>query len=509
MTLSVIVIQIDSLNRHFLSTYGASGIHTPNLDAFARRASVFEQHYAGSLPCMPARREIWTGTEECWWRGWGPLEPWDRPAAYLANQAGVVTQLITDHYHFFEWGAHSYHHDFQGYEFIRGHEHDNHRTAPLREEPAWARRMLEQHGEGARIYLRNTAHVQTEEDFFAPRVMRATTDWLSENHTLPRFYLHVDCFDVHEPFHIPEPYRSMYTSEPPEPFNPWPRYGRTNDPDAPVTERDLAWVRAQFAGKLTMVDTWLGRVFDALDRHDLWKRTCVILTTDHGHYLGEHDRIGKPASPLWNTLTHLPLLAWHPQHAPRRVHALTQTVDVHATLLDVLGIRHEGPHARSLLPLLGGERETHRTHATFAYANARVGITDGNWTLLRDHEPSAAAAHQYSLQIGQLDTRSYAARFQRPTSHPDITPGHFIPGVATPQWRIPDASANAPRLHAARKDLLYHVAADPKQQRDLLHEHPEQARRLEELLRAHMTSLGVPTEQYDRLRLQRPESRRA
>jgi hypothetical protein len=76
-SLNVILIQIDSLNRHFLPVYGNNWVHAPNLTAFAHQATIFQHHYVGSLPCMSARREIWTGTEQLWWRGWGPLERWD------------------------------------------------------------------------------------------------------------------------------------------------------------------------------------------------------------------------------------------------------------------------------------------------------------------------------------------------------------------------------------------------------------------------------------------------
>ncbi|MCW5854031.1 MAG: sulfatase-like hydrolase/transferase, partial [Anaerolineae bacterium] len=49
--LSVILVQIDSLNRHFLTCYGNEWVQTPTLDAFAQRAAVFDHHYVGSLPC--------------------------------------------------------------------------------------------------------------------------------------------------------------------------------------------------------------------------------------------------------------------------------------------------------------------------------------------------------------------------------------------------------------------------------------------------------------------------
>ncbi|PYE54618.1 sulfatase [Deinococcus yavapaiensis] len=498
--MNVIVIQLDSLNRHFLPAYGG-WVRTPNIDAFAERAVIFDAHYTGSLPCMPARREIWAGVEEFWWRGWGPLEPWDEPVAYLVNRAGVVTSLVTDHYHFFEWGAHSYHHDFDGYEFVRGHEHDNWRTQPLSDTPDWATKMIERHGEGGRIYLRNVADFGSEADFFGPRVMSAAARWIDENHAHERFYLHVDSFDVHEPFHIPEPYRSLYTDADPTRFNPWPPYGRTNDEARPVSSEEIDWVRAQFAGKLTMVDAWLGRVFDALSKHDLWRDTCVILSTDHGHYLGEHDRIGKPMSPLWNTLTHVPLMIWHPEQRQRRVSALTQTIDLYATVLDALGVPLRSAHSRSLLPLVLGETDAHRDLAVYGYANQRVGVTDGTWTLLRDQDPSAAPPHWYSLQVGHLDARSTGARRQRPTEFPDLEAGRFIPGVTTPHWKMPVRAYDVTHLGPPRPDLLYHTALDPLQERDLTAAEPAELRRLEDRLRVHMHALGVPDEQYARLRL--------
>src|SRR3989338_6416405 len=130
--LSVVLIQIDSLCRHFLNLYGTELARTPNIDSFSRRCAIFDQHYVGSAPCMPARREIWSGTQEMWWRGWGPLEPWDIPLPHLAGRNGIPSHLVTDHYHLFEWGSHSYHYDFDGYDFIRGHECDNWRTKPVK-----------------------------------------------------------------------------------------------------------------------------------------------------------------------------------------------------------------------------------------------------------------------------------------------------------------------------------------------------------------------------------------
>jgi arylsulfatase A-like enzyme len=505
--LSVIVIQIDSLNRHFLRCYGNDWVRTPNLDAFAQRAAVFDNHFVGSLPCMPARREIWAGVEEFWWRFWGPLEPWDQPIAHLARRSGkpIVTQLVTDHYHFFEWGSHSYFYDFHGYDFIRGHEMDNWRTDAVRAIPDWARHMVERRPHDGMVYLQNTQDFANEADFFAPKVMQTAAEWLDRNHPHKQFYLHIDSFDVHEPFHIPEPYRSMYTDEDYRSYNPWPHYGRVDSGPSALDTNELAWVRAQFAGKLSMVDHWLGRLFERLDRYKLWERTAVIISTDHGHYLGEHGWIGKPAAPLYHTLCHIPLLVWHPQFAApgQHVSAVTQTVDLYATVLELLGVEQpmsEHIHSRSFAPVLRGEANIHRDYAVYGYNNKRVGITAGEWTLLRFHDPDAAPPALYTHNVQQGLSFGMGQRDHRALSFPDLTAGQFIPGVDTPTWRMTWPQDWA-RDQAPRDDLLFHNPSDSGQEHSLVDQHPDELRRLAHILSTHANALGAPEEARRRLRL--------
>jgi arylsulfatase A-like enzyme len=503
--LNVILIQIDSLNRHFLSCYGNDWVQAPNLAAFAQKAAVFDNHFVGSLPCMPARREIWAGTQEFWWRGWGPLEPWDQPIACLAYRSGrIVTQLITDHYHFFEWGSHNYNYDFQGYHFIRGHEYDNWRTEPVADVSEWARPMIETRPFDGMIYLQNVQGFQQEADFFGPQVMQSTADWLDGNHSHRQFYLHVDSFDVHEPFHIPEPYRSLYTGDDYRRYNPWPHYGRIDEGQSALSDEAVAWVRAQFAGKLTMVDRWLGRVFDRLEQHDLWERTSVIVTTDHGHYLGDHGWMGKPGAPLYHTLCHIPLLIWHPGgvHNGRQLPAITQTVDLYATVLELLGLQPPQTaniHSRSLVPLLLGQTGHHREMAVYGYNQTRVGLTAGEWTLLREPDYDRPV-YVYSHQIEQLQGSGFHHRLKRPFNFRNLEAGHFIPGVDMPVWRMRLPPGHLPQ-RPPRPDLLFHNPSDPQQETDLAAARPEIVRRMEALLRQHTADLGVPVEQIVRLRI--------
>ena len=66
----------DTLNRRSLECYGGD-VKTPNFNRLADRSVTFDNHYAGSLPCMPARREMMTGRYNFLHRSWGPCEPFD------------------------------------------------------------------------------------------------------------------------------------------------------------------------------------------------------------------------------------------------------------------------------------------------------------------------------------------------------------------------------------------------------------------------------------------------
>ncbi len=56
-----VFLLFDSLNRNALECYGGNCVATPNFNRLAARSTLFDCHYAGSLPCIPARREMQTG----------------------------------------------------------------------------------------------------------------------------------------------------------------------------------------------------------------------------------------------------------------------------------------------------------------------------------------------------------------------------------------------------------------------------------------------------------------
>jgi arylsulfatase A-like enzyme len=510
---NVLLVTIDSLSRHFLDVYGGDvefDVATPNLDRFADTALTFDTHYAGSLPCMPARREWFTGTQEFLWRPWGPIEPFDTPLARAANEAGVVTGLVTDHYHYFEHGSDGYYKDFGAYEFVRGHEYDPYRRHPK----APDQRLLSQIGatdadttvgRARATYARNAATFDEldETDFFAPRVFRRTADWIREHEEWDRWFCVLDSFDVHEPFHCPEPYASMYTDEDPTDLDlvNWPYYGRVDEGQSALTDRQLNFVRAQFAGKVTMVDRWFGRVLDALERTNQWEETTVILTADHGHYLGEHGFVGKPQAPLYDVLAQTPLLIWDP-NSPRmgeRTEQLTAAVDLYATVLDALDIPEDvvdRRHSRSVTPILDGEFSTaeHREWALYGYWGSGIAVTDGRYTY---HHPCDETVDAVCHSTRMINANAW---FQPETPEPDAKSGAFLPYTDTPVWRY-----TVPAHSRHDEPLCFDTADDTGQTHNIAPDTSE-ITRLRALLKDALGHLDAPPNVYNRLQLSPPET---
>jgi arylsulfatase A-like enzyme len=519
---NVLLLSIDSLRRDFLSAYADTprcvdyDVETPNIDRFADRAAVFDTHYAGSLPCMPARREWHAGVQEFLWRPWGPIEPSDDHLARVARDEEILTQLITDHFHYFQHGAHGYYEDYTGFEFVRGHEYDAWQTAPRHPNERLLGQTIDPETDppdgigyvNRSVYARNAERRGVEDDernAFAPRVFSRTADWLRENREWDRWLCYVDSFDVHEPFHNPEPYASLYTDEDPRDpvLDVWPYYGRVDEGQSELTDRQLEFVRSQFAGKVTMADTWFGRVLDALDDGNLWDDTAVIVTSDHGFLLGEHGWVGKNHPPVYDVLANTPLFVWHPDgaHNGERIESLTSAVDLYATVLDLLGVgeqRADRVHSRSLQPLLSGDADAddlhaHRDRALYGYWGSAVNVTDGEYTYLHPCDPSVES---YCHSTTMMNARG----FPLPTTpKTDAEAGEFVPHAEGPVWRF--AADSHAQLDGPE---LYDVREDPTQQENRYGDAPDATERMRSELVEELARLDAPDQQLERLDLTPP-----
>ena len=280
MPRNVIVVLLDSLNRHLLGCYGGTEFDTPTIDRLAARGLRFTNHVAGSLPCMPARHDILVGALDFLWRPWGSIEIWEDAVTYphavvpasprcscrttrTCSRPAARTTTATS-----RRGT-----TCAATRTIRGARdpirRGSARPRSTRRPAPWRRGY-----DIARTYFRDESRLPGTAHDARRRRLARTARWNHPNATRSddRFFLLVDEFDPHEPFDTPAPWASRY-DDPSDPWNDplliWPPYARTTD-EAGLTDREARHVRANYGAKLSMIDSWLGR----LDRRGRRTRRC-------------------------------------------------------------------------------------------------------------------------------------------------------------------------------------------------------------------------------------------
>jgi arylsulfatase A-like enzyme len=443
---NLVVVLLDSLNRHMLEAYGHDEFATPNITRFSKEALRFTRHHVGSLPCMPARHDILVGALDFPWRPWGSIEIWEDNIARALKEQGVTTMLVSDHPHLFETGGENYHTDFNAWLYARGHESDPWRTTA---DPTWVGTpaLPVERVEYHRAYDQSRTYFRTEEDFPGPKTMSAAAEWIRTSASAhDRFFLFVDEFDPHEPFDTPLPYAHMYNDDWDGPLSIWPPYLIDAIASGRLDSRKARHIRANYGSKLTMIDRWFGHLLETIDQLGLADSTGIIVCTDHGHYLGEHDIFGKPAAPIFSELGRIPLLVRWPGQTPRDIDALTTSVDLHATIADVFAATVDHPtHGHSLVPLLEGTAPSVREVALFGYWARHVGITDGKYRYLRgcgeENFPLSVWSNRWStmpippfphIRMPRLDLR--ATLEQMPGTMVPVIRQPFEPGDQLPFW---------------------------------------------------------------------------
>ena len=367
-------------------------LYTPYIDQFARETVVFDKAYVCSFPTIPMRTDMFTGKYTFPFRGWTPLPEQETILAGELGKAGYVSMLICDTPHLIRDG-HRFDRAFTAWHWNRGQEGDRAITDDIPVEytcdPAKLRlpeRHLQCHARWRAV------HWQLEKDTFVAQTMQDACRWLERNHTHDKFFLYIDTFDPHEPWDPPQHYRDMYDPGFTGEVVDHPLYDYANY----LTPEELRHCQALYAGEVTLVDTWLGRLFETIDYLGLYENTAVIFMSDHGHYIGDHGRVGKSGLgpdgpwPFYEEVSHINLMGRVPGGAQSlRSDFLAQPVDIMPTILDLAGLHYPNSvQGRSLKPLFFGESLKQRPITVTSEALSDSGsspvcssITDGLWTL--------------------------------------------------------------------------------------------------------------------------------
>jgi arylsulfatase A-like enzyme len=443
--MNVILIILDSLRKDHVGVYGNDKVKTPSLDDLAKESLRFTQPYPESIPTIPARRAIHTGLRTWPFRnwvppkgetffpaGWQPIPEEQTTLSEILFGRGYNTLLVTDTQHLFK-ASMNFQRGFRVFDWMRGQERDKFRptvTVPQEQVdklvvPGNDESMVDK----VRQYVANTRGRKTEEDWFAPRVFNRAAQFLEVQDRSKQFFLLIDCFDPHEPWDPPTRYVDAYDDgyDGPEPIVP-------NYSDASwIGERELERMRNLYSAEVTMTDRWLGNFLDKVDSLGFTENTLLLVLSDHGVALGEHDATGKPFWALWPEMTDIPFFIRHPEGAGAGETSdfYASTHDVAPTVLGVLGIEPPQPmDGQDLSVILDGGAPEERSHFTLGYDDY-VWARDSQYAMISRNDRSEAKL--YDLQTDPKMNEDIAGE------NPDVVKRMFDDYV------LKDAGGSLPR----------------------------------------------------------------
>ncbi len=217
-------------------------------------------------------------------------------------------------------------------------------------------------------------------------VLAELPKWLDERKG-KRFYAYIHFLQPHQPYNAPEEMQQLFANS--KPPNLWqggfvyPEIKRafTKKPKMPARKNANL-----YDANLRYGDSGVGELEKILAERNLLDNTLLIITSDHGEAFGEHGYLGHREG-LYDEHVHIPLVIRFPggKTPVGRVRALSETVDILPTILDLFALPIPSTvQGKSLLPLIIGER---RAVHDFVFARAEGTpesylVRDQHWAMI-------------------------------------------------------------------------------------------------------------------------------
>ncbi len=363
---NVLLVSIDTLRADHLGFHGYWRDTSPNLDALAARAAVFDHAQASSSWTLPTLATVLTShyssTHGCW--------------TFTSRLDPSHTTLA---------------------EHLLAHGYD---TASI----SSAVYLGMDHGlQQGIVHFDDSAYrpdVEPSRAVTSERISAAAVRFLEAKADSPDelpWLLWLHYFDPHDDFVFHPGFSE--------------RFSTTDATDPLQSLRDL------YDGEIRWTDFHVGRVLDALERTGLARETLVVVLSDHGEELGDHGGTFHGHT-LFDELTRVPLVIAGPGIEPRVVPDLVRTVDVLPTLLELVGCAvPDGLAGRSLVPLLDGAGLAERPAVAELRLRASAplrSIVSGRWKLVIDLAAEPPTPSLYDRVADPGERRDVAA------DHPDV-----------------------------------------------------------------------------------------
>ena len=314
---NVLFIIADDL-RPLLGCYGHPEIHTPNIDRFAERSTLFNRAYCQYPLCNPSRTSMLTG-----------LRP--DTNGVRDNHVGfrqTVPDAVTLPQYF---KVHGYH--------TRSVGKIEHGSADLSDELSWSVPSWRPSGRPYKGIPAWQALDVADDELRDGKTAEQTIKVLDEVQDLP-FFLAVGFDKPHLPYSVPKKYFDLYDTHTfkthPAIFLPFrheiTHYSGIPSDGTPLSEEKVLELVLGYLAALSYMDAQVGRVLNHLDVLGLTDRTVVIFCSDHGYHLGEHGMWGKDT--LFEESLRVPLIVNVPGKLGSKADALVELVDLYPTLCE-------------------------------------------------------------------------------------------------------------------------------------------------------------------------------
>jgi arylsulfatase A-like enzyme len=375
----VLLVTIDALRADRLGLYGHRRPTSPRLDALGRAGAVFEQAYThwpktrGSFTILlTGRRPSRNGYS----RSHPALHAFNPTLAGVLREAGYRTAAIVDNGNLARSLGYA-----QGFEEYR----------EVWEEAGSEWERTRRITEGGRRLL---AEARPERPFF--------------------LWLHY--VNPHAPYAPPPPHDTAFLDAearggPELPTVPGFFGGIPKALLVPGRTR-LGFYLAQYDGEVAAVDGQLGAVLDALEASPARGRTVVVVTSDHGESLGEHDYFFDHGANLFDPSLRVPLVVVVPG-APGGVRsaALASTLDVVPTILDAVKVAYPPElDGVSLLPAASGGSAPPRARLYAENDRGMAAVFDARFKLVATPGERGGSHALYDRRQDPAETRDASSR---------------------------------------------------------------------------------------------------
>ncbi len=416
--MNILFIMYDQLRFDYLSCAGHPHLHTPNFDRVAKMGVRFTNAYVQSPVCGASRMCYYTGryaaSHGAQWNGF-PLRVGEHTIADHLRKLGMNSWIIGKTHMkadaegmerlglapdtqigarqaecgFDNWcrddGLWAYGPDgfydekrspYNEYLKSKGYESENpwadFANAGITDEQIASGWMFRNADKPANI---------REEDSETPWLTSETIRFVDE--AQGPWMAHVSFIKPHWPYIVPAPYHDMFganhvptaTRHDAEREDPHPVYGAyMENKIASAFQKDgvRAKVIPAYMGLIKQCDDQLGRLLDHLEATDKLNDTMIVLTSDHGDYLGDHWLGEKDL--FHEQSVKVPMIIYDPRAAADTTRgttndALVESIDLAATFIEAAGgaVPDHIVEGQSLQPWLHGETPDWRRYVISEY----------------------------------------------------------------------------------------------------------------------------------------------